>query len=389
MIMVEGSAEDLNIAKQADILARRIRVIVISDAVANRNGVGAYYADLVGHLKDYMAHAELVSPGGETGDYAHSLSFPLPGDPTQQVYLPRAVWIWKRIKTIAPDVLVIPTPGPYGLLAFCAARCLRIPLCVGYHTRYEKLTEMYWPVALNNVSRFCIKGLNRVLFTASERVVGNSAEMVEEAMENGATMAQMIGTPIAPSFLYPPFPLTGGRLSSVCYAGRLAPEKNIEDILKAAARLPHIRFIVAGDGPLRDMVLTHATAASNIEYVGWVSREGVKAVIDRADMLMLPSKVESFGTIALEAMARRRLVLVSENCGILNWPDLAHGVYGIKPHEAMADAIFRISEIGFSERLEKAKTAHDAAKRFNQRTIGQWVSLFADIAAGNPHPAGT
>jgi glycosyltransferase involved in cell wall biosynthesis len=379
--MAELAGQSLENMKNTNGRISRLRVLVVSDAIASRNGVGSYYADLVGHLTDYIGHAELVSPGSETADYAHALSFPLPGDPTQRVYLPKAAWIWDKVKTVSPDVMVVPTPGPYGLLGLLIARYMGIPLCAGYHTRYEKLTEMYWTTAFSGFSRISMKWLNRVLFSASERVVGNSAEMITEAERDGAVHAEMIGTPIARPFLTPPFRPLSPALESVCYAGRLALEKNISEILEAAERLPHIRFTIAGDGPLRETVAGRAQTAPNIEYVGWVSRGGVKAVIDRADMLLLPSEVESFGTIALEAMARRRLVLVSGNCGILNWPDLSPGVYAISAGESLADAVHRISTIPTPVRRQKAELAYEAAKSFNDQTIRQWIALFASIAS--------
>jgi hypothetical protein len=97
-------------------------------------------------------------------------------------------------------------------------------------------------------------------------------------------------------------------------------------------------------------------------------------------MLMLPSVEEAFGTIALEAMARRRLVLVSANCGILNWPELAGGVEAIHPSESLAEAIIRVSEADPSWRRGKAATAGEAAQAFNRRTMGQWVDLLKSIA---------
>jgi glycosyltransferase involved in cell wall biosynthesis len=114
--------------------------------------------------------------------------------------------------------------------------------------------------------------------------------------------------------------------------------------------------------------------------VGWVAREDVKAVIDGSDMMLLPSQVESFGTIALEAMARRRLVLVSVNCGIINWPDLRKGVLVIETGESLADAIQRVTDMEVSARLKKAEHAFNAAKTFNDFTIKQWTDLFYTIS---------
>lgn len=368
-------------ADMAAIDEKRLKVLFLSDAIVSRNGVGAYYADLVDHLTDSIGHAELLSPGVYPEDFAHDWTFPLPGDATQRLYLPKVGRIWQRIKVMDPDVVVIPTPGPYGLTGFAIARYLGIPLCSGYHTQYDKLTDIYWTSVFSGFSRFSMKLLNRLLFKSSAVVIGNSREMIEAARADGAQNVEVIGTPIARSFLAPPYAPLSSKLSSVCYAGRLASEKNLAAVFEAAERLSPIRFTIAGDGPLRDEAAFKAETTPNIEYVGWVSREGVKTVIDRSQMLLLPSHVEAFGTIALEAMARRRLVLVSGSCGILNWPNLASGVYAIEDDESLADAISRVSKKSFSERLEKAETGRQAAASFNHQTLRQWLDLFVAIAS--------
>ena len=366
--------------------ASDLRVIVVSDAIASRNGVGSYYTDLVGHLRDHLAHAELISPGSGNDNHAHSLTFPLPGDATQRVYLPRFRQVREKIRKVSPHLIIISTPGPYGLLGFAAARLQGVTICAGYHTRYEKLTQLYWVSAFSAASRLYMKWINRVLFGSSARVVANSAEMAEEARRDGAEVAEMIGTPIAKTFLADPPAALPPQLASVCYAGRLALEKNIHGILEAAKNLPHIRFTIAGDGPLRDQVAGHARDCANIIYAGWISRDRVKKLIDDSDMLLLPSEVEAFGTIALEAMARRRLVLVSENCGILDWPDMAAGVYTVSKKESLADAISRIAGLSHGERLQKAEVARAAAKAFNDQTIRQWIELFAGVTADSHRP---
>ena len=45
--------------------------------------------------------------------------------------------------------------------------------------------------------------------------------------------------------------------------------------------------------------------------------------MDAADALVLPSELESFGNVALEAMGRGRIAVVTNTCGIVNWPGLA------------------------------------------------------------------
>ncbi|MGM0453306.1 MAG: glycosyltransferase [Thermodesulfobacteriota bacterium] len=362
---------------------KKLRVLFLSDAIASRNGVGSYYEDLVDHLSDHVEIAELMSPGVVSADDLHRLTLSLPGDETQRLYLPKIQPVWKRLRQIRPDAVVIPTPGPYGLYGFLMARYLGIPICSGYHTQYDKLTDLYWNSVSSGLSRLGMRGFNRMIFSGSDVVVGNSGEMIDGALRDGARRVKMIGTPIARPFLSAPFAPLHRDLSSVCYAGRLAQEKNVGEVLEAAERLPRIRFVFAGDGPLHGAVEAKAARMENVEYVGWVSRNRVRAVIDAADMLVLPSAVESFGTIALEAMARRRMVQVSHRCGILNWPDLAEGVYAKGASEHLADAVDRLYNIPFGERLAVTEKAHAAATDFNRLTVAQWVDLLEQIAKKN------
>lgn len=44
--------------------AESLRVAVVSDAAAERNGVGTYYHDLVQHLRGRVDRAELFCPRG-------------------------------------------------------------------------------------------------------------------------------------------------------------------------------------------------------------------------------------------------------------------------------------------------------------------------------------
>ena len=357
-----------------------LRVAFVSDAMQNRNGVGTYYYDLAEHLRDHLDHAELLCP-----EYSpevlqsQAYSFSLPGDPTQRVYVPKIRRICKKIKQIAPDILIVPTPGPYGIVGLGLTKWIGARFCAGYHTQYEKLTDLYWNSVMSKISAGYMKYLHKLFFRASSLVVANSSDMLEAARKGGAHDVRLVGTPIAKGFLETPLSPLSSRLKTVLYAGRLAGEKNLAPLLDTAAELSHLHFIIAGDGPLKPLVEERARLCENIEYLGWIPRQGVMKMLDRADMLVLPSKVESFGTIALEAMARRKLVLVSPGCGILRWPSLARGIFRIEEGENLTEAIRRIDRLGAQKKCDAAILAHYSAEAFNNETLEQWFDVFRRI----------
>jgi glycogen synthase len=96
----------------------------------------------------------------------------------------------------------------------------------------------------------------------------------------------------------------------VVFAGRLLAEKGVQDLLAAAPELrvrhPGTRFVVAGDGPYRAALIDQARRRKlhrAVSFPGHLDRETLAAVLGAADAVVLPSRYEPSGMIALEAAA--------------------------------------------------------------------------------------
>lgn len=361
-----------------------IRVAVISDAAPARNGVGAYYSDLVEQLNEYVAHAELISPTVKDGVWEGGFMLPLPGDSTQKLCVPSIRGLARRVDEIKPNVVIIPTPGPFGLIGSQIAKRHNASVIIGYHTHFEKIMSLYWNRIriIAAVTRGYFEVCNRILFKQGKLVLANSQEMASVAQRMGAPAVELMGTPIPKSFITDPIVPMNSEIKRVLFAGRLAAEKNIEAYLDAAKDLPDIEFIIAGDGPMRDEVRKRVNKLPNTRLLGWIPRTEMQDILDSIDVLVLPSLVESFGTIAMEAMARERMVLVSHGCGILEWPDLSRGLFVIREDETVTKAIARIADLDHSVRKKKAQRGRIAAKQLNDWTIKTWLELLRRGADG-------
>ena len=102
-------------------------------------------------------------------------------------------------------------------------------------------------------------------------------------------------------------------------ASRLVPHKGhhvaISAVAAARPRVPGLKLLVAGDGPLREELETqaHAECPEGIEFLGFV--EDVAGFFARCDLLLFPTEPafgEGFGLAALEAMACGRPVVASD-----------------------------------------------------------------------------
>jgi glycosyltransferase involved in cell wall biosynthesis len=281
-------------------------------------------------------------------------------------------------------VIVSATPGPYGFLGYWLARRLRVPLCAGHHTRFDKLVELYWRGRIGRWVGSALEQINGALFRRSALVVATSPEMVEHARAVGARNVQLMGTPINRRFLLSP-PPAPRQVRSVLYAGRLASEKNIEAVLEAAERLSHLRFVIAGNGPQRPLVEKKSEKLRNLYFVGWVPRGDLVSYFNESDLLVLPSHVESFGTVAVEAMARRRPVIVSPQCGILDWAPLKNAVISMLPNESLAEAIKRVAAWHGAELAASASAAYEAVHSLNTSTVDRWLDALSELADLSPN----
>lgn len=91
------------------------------------------------------------------------------------------------------------------------------------------------------------------------------------------------------------------------YQGRIAPEKNVESLLRAwkqAQMEPGSKLLIVGDGPLRYSLEPFYGAEYNIIWLGFIAEEERRIEILRgADVYILPSLVEGLSLSLLEAMS--------------------------------------------------------------------------------------
>jgi glycosyltransferase involved in cell wall biosynthesis len=97
--------------------------------------------------------------------------------------------------------------------------------------------------------------------------------------------------------------------------------KRLPDLLRALSLLQEQRtdwrLDVVGDGPMRpdyEALAQELKLAEKVEFHGLKSKPEVAAFMRRADLFVLPSRAETFGTVAAEALATGTPVLATR-CG--------------------------------------------------------------------------
>lgn len=107
---------------------------------------------------------------------------------------------------------------------------------------------------------------------------------------------------------------------TLMHISNFRPVKQIQNVIRIFARVAHeidARLVLIGDGPDAPLALDLATelgVAERVQFVGIVDQ--VAPFLAAADLFLLPSSTESFGLVALEAMASGVPVIASNVGGI-------------------------------------------------------------------------
>lgn len=109
----------------------------------------------------------------------------------------------------------------------------------------------------------------------------------------------------------------------VFHVGRIVDEKGIETLIRSApavlATMPEAKFIIAGRGPQLEAMRALVASlylSERVELLGFIPDEDRNRLFKVADCAVFPSLYEPFGIVALEAMAARVPVVVSEVGGL-------------------------------------------------------------------------
>jgi glycosyltransferase involved in cell wall biosynthesis len=105
----------------------------------------------------------------------------------------------------------------------------------------------------------------------------------------------------------------------ILYIGRLVVTKNLEVVILAFERVartfPDAKLIIVGDGPMRtpwEDLTKKIGLSENIIFMGHISTGIKNELLRSCTALVLPSKLEGFGRVIIEAFGTSKPVLVAD-----------------------------------------------------------------------------
>ena len=190
------------------------------------------------------------------------------------------------------------------------------------------------------------------------------------------------------AFAAQPRPAASGRdPMRLLVVALLAPQKGMPYLLDALAQLRRTRtdFVldVVGDGPSRDEIEALARRLlppGVVTFHGSRTRAEVAAFMARADIFVLPSTVETFGVVAIEALAAGLPVLTTRGVGAQSVIEPRFGV--VVPAGdagALRDALARMLD-GDRPRFSPQAAATETRRYGAAAVARRWDEIYSDVA---------
>lgn len=279
-----------------------MRILIVTDAWSPQvNGVVRTLQAVTAELWALGHEVKIISPD-------QFRSFPCPTYPEIRLALAPRERIGAQIKAWDPNAVHIATEGPLGWAA--RGWCLRngIEFTTAYHTQFPE-----YVARRTGIPADWLWSTIRLFHGPSQSILVATGSVEQQLHKRGLKQTRRWtrgvdldifrpGLPAHPRLAALPRPL-------LLYVGRVAPEKNIEAFLASQHRGSKV---VVGDGPSLAKLKGRYPKAS---FLGALGGADLASAYAAADVLVFPSKTDTFGLVMIEALACGTPVAAFPVCG--------------------------------------------------------------------------
>lgn len=311
-----------------------LRIAVVTETWPPEvNGVAVTLAKLVQGLSLRNHDVQLIRPRQAKTDVSINDSkleevlmrgMPIPRYPELKLGLPSKKALIKTWTMRRPDVVHIATEGPLGWSALQAAKVLKLPVTSDFRTNFQSYSKHYGVGWL----RKPIVAYLRKFHNATACTMVPTKELKRTLSEIGFLNLKVVSRGVDTHLFnfkrrdqHLRYSWGADEKTKVLISvGRIAPEKNLDLILKTYEALQfmadQIKLVMVGDGPLKEQFQKRYPG---IIFPGMLSQTELAKYYASSDLFVFPSQTETFGNVTLEALASGIPVLAFDCAAAKDW----------------------------------------------------------------------
>jgi len=194
------------------------------------------------------------------------------------------------------------------MIGYFISKIFRIKYIVSTHAIYEFNLESN---LLNTfVIRIILKNSRKILCLSEQSVV--QINKIDKGMMQVEKYSYWVDIN-----KFKPMAVKRVKVYTVLFVGRLLEKKGVNLVIEIAEKMPNVKFIIIGLGPLEKKVKNASLKITNLEYIGAVENSNLPGYYSSADLLIVPSIYEEgMARVKMEAISSGLPVLVSDYPGL-------------------------------------------------------------------------
>ncbi|PRB64974.1 GDSL-type esterase/lipase family protein [Microbacterium sp. MYb45] len=345
-----------------------MRVAIVTESfLPHMNGVTGSVLQILRHLEQHGHDAHVIAPAavgipGEVDGVSIEAipSLALPGYHNVRVGTSGAPRIAASLRRFQPDVVHLASPFALGWRGVLSAERIGVASVAAYQTDVAAYTERYRVAAATGIAQTHIARLHR----RATMTLAPSADSAQQLAALGVDRVRHWGRGVdaerfRPSRRNPGLRAAWGAEIVIGYVGRLAPEKQVED-LAALRDLPGARLVIVGDGPSRARL---EGLLPDAVFLGHLDGSALAAAMASFDVFVHPGESETFGQTLQEAHASGVPVIATGRGGPLDLVRMGVDGWLYRPGD-LGDLRMRVADLAGDARKRRAfgEAGHDAVQ---------------------------
>lgn len=293
------------------------RMLWLTDTMEDTNGVALVLKSMLGEIRkrDLPIDILVSSSTLESGDHLivvpplaeHTFSF----YEHQPLRVPNLMEIHRLFNEGQYDRIICSTEGPMGFISLYLKNAYSVPAYFYVHTDWMMFARQV--LDFDHESRSRLRRILRAFYRGFDGlfVLNRDHQAWLTGRDMGFERSRVFLTAHWAEEEFTPRKTPKSELFGVkgsdpvlLFAGRLSDEKGVMElpaIYKSVREsFPDVRIAVAGTGPREEDL---RAALPDAVYLGWVDHARLPEYYSASDMLILPSKFDTFGCVVLEALS--------------------------------------------------------------------------------------
>ena len=308
---------------------RTVRVAIIAESfLPHMNGVTHSLLRVIDYLSERGDDILVVCPASrianpqpmKTADVVQVPAFSLPTYRRVRIAAGGVPRIRKLLAGFAPDIVHLASPFVLGWRGVRACNDLGIPSVAVYQTEIPAYAARYGMPGVEDV----LWNHVRAIHNGASLTLAPSRYACEQLTTHGVSNVRLWARGVDAARFSPAHRNSAWRtrISSegatiIGYVGRLAVEKQVEDMARLAT-IPGTQLVIIGEGPQRSKLEALLPTA---HFTGFLGGDALAQAVASFDVMVAPGEMETFCQAIQEAMASGVPVVAPARGGPLDLVD--------------------------------------------------------------------